>query len=65
MHRTYDTFGPHREFCGTYISRTPYSYRLCVMMFTEELPWLSGTILNGQWGGVFVNGSDGPNRAEG
>lgn len=42
LHRMYDAFGPHRWFWGTDISRMPCSYRQCVTMFTEELPWLSG-----------------------
>ena len=29
-------------FWGTDITRMPYSYRQCVTMFTEELPWLAG-----------------------
>jgi predicted TIM-barrel fold metal-dependent hydrolase len=36
-----DTFGPHRVFWGTDLSRMPCSYRQCVTHFTEELPWLS------------------------
>ena len=34
--------GPQRFFWGTDITRMPCSYRQCVTMFTEELPWLSG-----------------------
>ena len=34
-------FGPDRSFWGTDITRMPCSYRQCVTMFTEELPWLS------------------------
>ena len=30
------------SFWGTDITRMPCSYRQCVTMFTEELPWLSG-----------------------
>ncbi len=29
-------------FWGTDITRMPCSYRQCVTMFTEELPWLAG-----------------------
>jgi predicted TIM-barrel fold metal-dependent hydrolase len=36
-----DAFGPDRCFWGTDITRMPCSYRQCVTMFTEELPWLS------------------------
>jgi predicted TIM-barrel fold metal-dependent hydrolase len=42
LHRIYDAFGPERFFWGTDITRMPCSYRQCVTMFTEELPWLSG-----------------------
>ena len=37
-----DAFGPDRFFWGTDITRMPCSYRQCVTMFTEELPWLKG-----------------------
>ena len=36
-----DAFGPHRMFWGTDITKMPCSWRQCVTMFTEELPWLS------------------------
>lgn len=42
LHRIYDAFGPDRFFWGTDITRMPCSYRQCVTMFTEELPWLQG-----------------------
>jgi predicted TIM-barrel fold metal-dependent hydrolase len=42
LHRIYDAFGPRRFFWGTDITRMPCSYRQCVTLFTEELPWLSG-----------------------
>jgi len=42
MHRIFDAFGPDRYFWGTDITRMPCSYRQCVTMFTEELPWLAG-----------------------
>ena len=35
-------FGSDRFFWGTDITRMPRSYRQCVTMFTEELPWLKG-----------------------
>jgi predicted TIM-barrel fold metal-dependent hydrolase len=37
-----ETFGPERCFWGTDITRMPISYRQCVTMFTEEMPWLKG-----------------------
>jgi predicted TIM-barrel fold metal-dependent hydrolase len=42
LRRIYDTFGPQRLFWGTDITRMPCSWRQCVTMFTEELPWLKG-----------------------
>ena len=42
LRRIYDAFGPSRMFWGTDITRMPCSWRQCVTMFTEELPWLSG-----------------------
>jgi predicted TIM-barrel fold metal-dependent hydrolase len=42
IRQIYDAFGPQRCFWGTDITRMPCSYRQCVTMFTEELPWLKG-----------------------
>jgi predicted TIM-barrel fold metal-dependent hydrolase len=42
IRRQFDAFGPTRSFWGTDITRMPCSYRQCVTMFTEELPWLTG-----------------------
>jgi len=36
----YDAFGPERMFWGTDITRMPASWRQCITMFTDELPWL-------------------------
>jgi predicted TIM-barrel fold metal-dependent hydrolase len=41
LRQIHDAFGPHRMFWGTDISKMPCSWRECVTMFTEELPWLS------------------------
>lgn len=41
LRRVYDAFGPERMFWGTDITRMPCSWRQCVTLFTEELPWLS------------------------
>jgi predicted TIM-barrel fold metal-dependent hydrolase len=41
LHQIYDAFGPERMFWGTDITRMPCSWRQCVTLFTEELPWLS------------------------
>lgn len=42
LHRIFDAFGPTRFFWGTDLTRMPCSYRQCVTLFTEELPWLKG-----------------------
>jgi predicted TIM-barrel fold metal-dependent hydrolase len=41
IRKLYDAFGPERMFWGTDITRMPVSWKQCVTMFTEELPWLS------------------------
>ena len=41
IRRLYDAFGPERMFWGTDITRIRDSWRQCVTLFTEELPWLS------------------------
>ena len=48
-------FGPDRSFWGTDITRMPCSYRQCVTMFTEELPWLKGRDLERVMGGAIVD----------
>jgi predicted TIM-barrel fold metal-dependent hydrolase len=45
LRRVYDAFGPQRMFWGSDLSRLECSYRECVTMFTEEMPWLSATDL--------------------
>src|SRR5215831_10030549 len=42
LKQLYDAFGPTRWFWGTDITRMPCSWRQCVTLFTEELPWLRG-----------------------
>jgi len=42
LQRIFDAYGPRRFFWGTDITRMPCSYRQCITMFTEELPWLRG-----------------------
>jgi len=41
LRQIYDAFGPRRMFWGTDITRMPCSWKQCVTMWTEELPWLS------------------------
>jgi predicted TIM-barrel fold metal-dependent hydrolase len=40
LRQIHDAFGPNRMFWGTDISKMPCSWRQCVTMFTEHLPWL-------------------------
>jgi predicted TIM-barrel fold metal-dependent hydrolase len=46
LHRIFDAFGPRRLFWGTDFTRLSCSYRQCVTLFTEELPWLKGRDLD-------------------
>lgn len=41
VRQIYDAFGPQRVFWGTDITKMPCSWRQCVTMFTEDMPWLS------------------------
>ena len=41
LQQIYDAFGPSRMFWGTDITKMPCSWRHCVAMFTEGLPWLN------------------------
>ena len=50
-----EAFGPDRCFWGTDITRMPCSYRQCVTMFTEEMPWLKGRDLERVMGGAIVD----------
>jgi predicted TIM-barrel fold metal-dependent hydrolase len=42
LKQVFEAFGPERMFWGTDITKMPCSWRQCITMFTEELPWLSG-----------------------
>lgn len=39
----FDAFGPERTFWGSDFTRMRCSWRECVTMFAEDLPWLEGT----------------------
>ena len=41
VRRVYDAFGPGRMFWGSDLTRLKCSYRQCVTLFTEEMPWLT------------------------
>src|SRR6202043_203249 len=55
LHRVFDAFGPNRMFWGTDITRMPCSWRQCVTVFTEELPWLKGRDLDLVMGEALCN----------
>src|SRR6266705_966826 len=55
LRQIFEAFGPDRSFWGTDITRMPCSYRQCVTMFTEELPWLRGRDLERVMGGAVVD----------
>jgi len=55
LRQIFEAFGPDRCFWGTDITRMPCSYRECVTMFTEELPWLKGRDLERVMGGAVVD----------
>ena len=55
LRQIFEAFGPERCFWGTDVTRMPCSYRQCVTMFTEELPWLKGRDLERVMGGAIVD----------
>lgn len=55
LRQIFDAFGPDRCFWGTDVTRMPCSYRQCVTMFTEELPWLKGRDLERVMGGAIID----------
>ena len=62
VRQIFDAFGPQRCFWGTDITRMPCSYRQCVTMFTEELPWLKGNDATSSWVVRCASGSAGSTR---
>lgn len=50
LQQIFDAFGPERTFWGTDITKMPCSWRQCVGMFTECLPWLTGSDLHAVMG---------------
>lgn len=55
LKRIVEAFGPDRCFWGTDITRMPCSYRQCVTMFTQEMPWLKGRDLERVMGGAVID----------
>jgi hypothetical protein len=51
----FDAFGPDRMFWGTDITRMPCTWRQCVTMYTEEMPWLKGRDLEQVMGRALCN----------
>jgi predicted TIM-barrel fold metal-dependent hydrolase len=41
VRQIFDAFGPERTFWGTDISKMPCSWKQCITMFTEHMPWMS------------------------
>jgi predicted TIM-barrel fold metal-dependent hydrolase len=41
VRQIFDAFGPERTFWGTDISKMPCSWKQCIRMFTEHMPWMS------------------------
>jgi predicted TIM-barrel fold metal-dependent hydrolase len=64
LHQVFDAFGPRRMFWGTDITRMHCTWRQCVALFTEELPWLKGADLDLVMGQAFCDwiGWDGAAR---
>ncbi|MFN8634317.1 MAG: amidohydrolase family protein [Chloroflexota bacterium] len=52
LRQMFDAFGPDRMFWGTDVTRMQCTYRQCVQLFTEQLPWLKGDDLDKVMGGA-------------
>jgi predicted TIM-barrel fold metal-dependent hydrolase len=55
LKQIFDAYGAHRMFWGTDVTRMPCSWRQCVTMYTEELPWLMGRDLELVMGEALCN----------
>jgi hypothetical protein len=55
LHSVFDAFGPRRMFWGTDFTRMHCTWRQCVTLFTEELPWLHGADLDLVMGQAFCD----------
>ncbi len=55
LQKIIEAFGSERCFWGTDITRMPCTYKQCVTMYTEEMPWLKGRDLEQVMGAAFVN----------
>ncbi len=54
LQKIIEAFGSERCFWGTDITRMPCTYKQCVTMYTEEMPWLKGRDLEQVMGGAIV-----------
>ena len=55
LRRVFDAFGPRRMFWGTDITRMSCTWRQCITLFTEELPWLKGDDLDWVMGRAYCD----------
>ena len=55
LHKVFDAFGPNRMFWGTDITRMHCTWKQCVTLFTEELPWLKGNDLERVMGRAYCD----------
>jgi predicted TIM-barrel fold metal-dependent hydrolase len=60
LRQAFDAFGAERMFWGSDITRLRCTWRECVTMFTEELPWLKGRDLELVMGRGLANWIDWP-----
>jgi predicted TIM-barrel fold metal-dependent hydrolase len=58
--QVYDAFGPQRVFWGSDLTRLKCTYRQCVTVFTEEMPWLTTDDLELIMGRALCNWLDWP-----
>ena len=58
--QVYDAFGPQRMFWGSDLTRLKCTYRQCVTVFTEEMPWLTTNDLELIMGRALCNWLDWP-----
>jgi hypothetical protein len=66
VRRLYESFGPERLFWGTDITRMKLSWRDCITVYTEHMPWLPPAdlaLIMGEaflhWHGIKTNASHG------
>jgi len=60
LKQLFDSYGPERLFWGSDLSRLPCSYRVCINLFLNELPWLSRQDIKGIMGQSLCSWLDWP-----